>query len=102
MIVRAIRVFVKPGSEAAFEKASLANHKGSIAEPGVLRFDVLACEDRTGEYLLYEVYDSEAATEAHKLTAHYKKWREEVSRLMARDREGSAYRVLAPTDRKAW
>ena len=41
MIVRTIKVFVKREYVAEFEEATLANHLGSLQEPGVLRFDVL-------------------------------------------------------------
>ena len=41
MIVRAIRVYVKPEAAEAFERATVENRAGSIKEPGVLRFDVL-------------------------------------------------------------
>jgi hypothetical protein len=41
MIVRAIEILVKPERTAEFIAATLANHRGSLREPGVLRFDVL-------------------------------------------------------------
>ena len=39
----AVHVFVhvKPGREAAFAEASLANARGSVQEKGIARFDVL-------------------------------------------------------------
>jgi hypothetical protein len=41
MIVRAIEILVKPERTAEFIAATLENHRGSLREPGVLRFDVL-------------------------------------------------------------
>ena len=41
MIVRFITCRIKEGREAEFETASATNRDGSIAEAGVLRFDVL-------------------------------------------------------------
>jgi len=41
MIVRAIEVQVKPERAAEFVAATLENHRNSLREPGVLRFDVL-------------------------------------------------------------
>jgi (4S)-4-hydroxy-5-phosphonooxypentane-2,3-dione isomerase len=102
MIVRVIRVHVKPESARAFEQATVENHRGSIAEPGVLRFDVLRSNDQPGEYVLYEAYADEQANAAHRETAHYKKWRDAVAPMMARDRESAAFSVVAPLDRAAW
>ena len=102
MIVRVIRVHVKPESTDAFEKITVENHRGSVAEPGVLRFDVLKDPQTPGEYLLYEVYRDEAATDAHKETAHYKKWRDAVGPMMAGDRERSAWDAVAPLDESDW
>jgi autoinducer 2-degrading protein len=102
MIVRTIKVFVKPESVGAFEELTIENHQGSIREPGVLRFDVLKSPDRPGEYLLYEVYVDDEATAAHRETAHYKKWNQAVDPMMARPRERTAWSVVAPLDRAAW
>ena len=102
MIVRAIKVYVKPEAVDAFERATVENRAGSIREPGVLRFDVLRSAERAAEYLLYEVYADEKAAADHKETAHYKKWRDAVGPMMARDRESAAWSPVAPVDRKAW
>lgn len=102
MIVRVITCHVKPGFEAAFEEATVANHRGSIAEPGVLRFDVLKATDSPGTYYLYEVYRDDAATVEHKETAHYKRWREAVAEHMAADRTSAACSVIAPVSEADW
>jgi autoinducer 2-degrading protein len=102
MIVRTIKVFVKPESVEAFEKVTIENHQGSIREPGVLRFDVLRNPERQGEYLLYEVYVDDGATAAHRETAHYKKWNETVGPMMAGDRQREAWSIVAPLERSAW
>ena len=102
MIVRVIQVFIKEEFTDEFEKVTLENHRGSLQEPGVLRFDVLKDPDRPGEYLLYEVYRSEQATLDHKETEHYARWKEAVGPMMSRDRVGMAYEPLAPTDEGSW
>jgi len=101
MIVRIITVKVKPGREDAFERATVANHEGSVGEPGVVRFDVLRDDGNPGTYYLYEVYRDEAATVAHKETAHYRTWRETVGDLMDGDRTAVACSVVAP-DASGW
>lgn len=102
MIVRLIRVYVKPQAIAAFEEATRRNHLGSVAEAGVLRFDVLRNPETKGEYLLYEVYTSYEATDAHKQTSHYAEWKEAVADMMEKPRQSEAFEVVAPTDESAW
>ena len=102
MIVRAVEIQVKPERLEEFIPATLANRRGSIGEPGVLRFDVLQSEQDSSRFLLYEVYRDLAATEAHKQTAHYQAWRQAVEPMMASPRQGQAYQVLAPADAAEW
>jgi autoinducer 2-degrading protein len=98
MIVRAVTVWVKPDQCEAFEEATRHNHLGSIAEPGVVRFDVLRDENDPGVYMLYEMYVSEEAALLHKETDHYKTWRAAVEPMMARARSGWALTVLHPAE----
>ncbi len=102
MIVRIISCQVKPGLEAAFEDATVLNRRGSIAEPGVLRFDILKATDSPGTYYLYEVYRDHAATVEHKDTDHYRLWRETVAEQMAADRTSVACSVVAPVSEAEW
>ena len=102
MIVRIITVNVKPGKEAAFEEATRKNHEGSLQEPGVLRFDVLKDRDTPQRYYLYEVYRDEAATSAHKETAHYAAWKEAAPDFVEGERTSVACDVVAPESEMAW
>ncbi len=102
MIVRIITVHVKPGKEAAFEEATRRNHEGSLQEPGVLRFDVLKDRDTPHRYYLYEVYRDEAATRAHKETAHYAAWKEAAPDFVEGERTSVACDVVAPTSESQW
>lgn len=102
MIVRSIKVFVKPECVNDFKNAILKNRNQSIKEPGVLRFDVLVNKEKPSEFLLFEVYRSEKAAEDHKKTAHYLEWRDTVADMMSVPRESSAYAVLAPEDPNDW
>lgn len=102
MVVRIITVHVKPERAAEFEAATTRNHHGSITEPGVLRFDVLRDRDQSGTYYLYEAYADEAATLAHKETAHYAEWKAAVAEMMLTDRSACACDVVAPADTGAW
>ena len=102
MIVRIITCRVKPGFEAAFENATTVNRRGSIDEPGVLRFDLLKATDSPGTYYLYEVYRDDAATVEHKDTDHYKLWRETVAEHIAADRSSVACSVVVPVSEADW
>jgi autoinducer 2-degrading protein len=102
MIVRIITCKVKPGDEAEFEELTTANHTGSVAEAGVLRFDVLRDTASSGTYYLYEVYRDQEATEAHKTTTHYLEWREAVADLMSETRTSVACTVVAPVSESDW
>jgi autoinducer 2-degrading protein len=102
MIVRAIEILVRPEHTGQFITATLENHRGSLREPGVLRFDVLQSAEDPGRFLLYEVYRDEPAVQAHKKTAHYESWRQAVEPLLAAPRKGWAYKALAPADPGDW
>ncbi len=102
MIVRIIHVFVKKDTVDSFKTATVRNHRESLKEPGVLRFDVLQDESDETHFVLYEVYRSETATEEHKKTPHYAEWKEAVAPMMSGDRERSSFKPVAPAEHEAW
>ncbi len=51
--------------------------------------------------MLVEVYRNTEAAAAHKETAHYKKWRDTVSDMMAEPRSSVKYHNLFP-DEQGW
>lgn len=102
MIVTCVIVYVKDAFINDFIEASITNHKGSIKEPGNMRFDILQCADDPSRFLLYEAYETEEAAAAHKKTEHYLKWRETVADWMAKPREGIKHNVICPIERNQW
>jgi len=102
MIVYCVNIYVKPENTQEFIDATVENHTGTRKEPGNLRFDVLRHTDDPARFLLYEVYESDAAVAEHKKTPHYLKWRETVADWMAQPREGVSYSVVCPEDRAMW
>jgi autoinducer 2-degrading protein len=102
MIVTCVHVHVKPEHVDDFIRASVENARGSVEEPGNLRFDVLRNDDNPAQFLLYEAYESPAAAAAHKQTPHYLKWREAVEPWMARPREGVRHQIVYPDAREQW
>ncbi len=102
MIVNVVTVFVKPEHIDDFIAATRANHEGSRTEPGNFRFDFLQSAEDPARFLLYEVFASQEAVEAHRKTGHYLAWRAQAEPWMAKPREGRPHRVIAPSDASAW
>lgn len=98
LLIVHVDIAVKPGQTEHFLAASEANAVASRAEPGVVRFDVLADRDDPGHLVLVEIYRDDAAAAAHKDTAHYQTWREAVEPMMARPRASVKYRNVSPDD----
>ena len=86
--VLAVGLVIKPDQVDRFMALALENAKAAReTEPGCRTFDVLVDpKDRT-RAMLYEVYDDEAAFEAHQQTAHFKKYfAAAIPLLQSRDR----------------
>jgi autoinducer 2-degrading protein len=96
MIVTCVYVHVKPEAVQEFIKASALNHIEAVKEPGNLRFDFVQQTDDPCRFMLYEAYESEEASAAHKNTPHYLKWRETVQVMMAEPRKGVKYNIIQP------
>ena len=89
-------VFIaKAAHRETFRRAIIENATASrTLEPGCSQFDV--CESADGsEIFLYEIYDDEAAFQAHLATDHYKRFNEAVKPWVA-DKRVVPYRRLSP------
>ena len=102
MIVTTVHIKVKPEFVDRFIEASIANHQNSTKEPLNCRFDILQHEDDPTQFTFYEAYRSKEGAAAHRTTAHYLKWRDEVAPWMAEARCGIPHRVIAPTASSQW
>ncbi len=91
MFVVLVYVHVKPECIKSFLEESERNARESRKEPGVVRFDVLQQMDDPTKFILYEAYKDEDGAKAHKETAHYAKWRDAVSSMMAEPRYSVKY-----------
>jgi autoinducer 2-degrading protein len=91
MFVAAVHVYIKPEAVEEFKAGIKANHEGSIAEPGCLRFDVAQSREDPTEFLLWEVYLDDEAAAFHKTTPHYLAFKERMPALMARDRRSDLF-----------
>jgi quinol monooxygenase YgiN len=74
---------VKPEAMDAFVAAAIADARASVAnEPGCRQFDVTRSNEDPNRILLYEVYDSEAAFDAHLQTPHLATFRAQIEPLV--------------------
>ncbi|MDQ3189077.1 MAG: antibiotic biosynthesis monooxygenase [Pseudomonadota bacterium] len=68
-----VHILIKPEFTAAFRELMLKNARASRAsEPACRQFDVTVAPDDANHIFLYEIYDNEAAFDAHRATAHYR------------------------------
>ena len=102
MLVVHVHVRVRPGQAREFLAATLVNARASLAEPGVLRFDVIQDEADTAHVVLVEVYRDADASAAHKLTPHYAAWRDAVADMMAEPRASTRFTAVYPPDGEGW
>src|SRR3954466_7050860 len=96
MIIVHVFVHVKPDAVNAFTAATLENARQSVAEPGVVRFDVVQQDADPTRFLLIEIYRTPADPARHKETAHYATWRDTVAPMMAEPRSSVKYHALYP------
>ena len=70
-LVIAVDIVTKPGAAAAFSAVILTNARASRTEPGCRQFDVCTDPAAPDKVFLYEIYDDEAAFDAHMRAPHY-------------------------------
>ena len=102
MFVLWVDIRVKPEQRDAFILATLANHRGTRAEPGNLRFDVLQDLEDPNRFVLYEVYRDKAGLEAHQQQPHFARWREAVEPMMSVPRQRQRFTSLFPEADADW
>jgi quinol monooxygenase YgiN len=81
--VLVVNIRIKPESVDAFMKKLSENALEARKEPGCRQFEVLVDPKERTKIMLFEVYDSEKAFEAHQATPHFKKYLAEAVPLLA-------------------
>ncbi len=75
MFVVTVRFEVTKDALEDFLPLILENARSSLSEePGCHRFDVCQSPDAPNEVFLYELYENEAAFEAHRKMPHFEKF----------------------------
>lgn len=86
MLIQMVNIIVKPGQVDEFLDAFRINFEGTRKEPGNLRFDVLRDPENTDRFMVYEVFQSDAALDAHRKTPHYQECVRRIDPLLAAPR----------------
>ena len=94
-----VTIRIRDGYADRFREASFGDAQGSTRdEPGCFRFDILQNSDDSNLFHLYEVYEDEAALDAHRNAPHYKEWRSTVQGWFEGDIERVAMTTIFPSD----
>ena len=102
MLVVHVHARVEPPRVEDFLAATQVNARASLAEPGVLRFDVIQDQADPEHVVLTEVYRDDDASAAHKLTPHYAVWRDSVAEMMAEPRASTRFSAVFPDRDEGW
>ena len=84
MYVNAVDLDILPAERDNFLAAIKENGAAAVTEPGCKRFDILNLSSDPNHFLLYEVYDNEAALKAHRETDHFKKFIAAAGKMVAK------------------
>jgi quinol monooxygenase YgiN len=82
--VVAVEFDIAPGKMRAFLPLMLENAASSRRESGCRRFDVCRPHDHPGSVFLYEIYDDEAAFQAHLQSSHFKTFATQTGDMIIR------------------
>jgi (4S)-4-hydroxy-5-phosphonooxypentane-2,3-dione isomerase len=94
LTVVAVDIDVVPGEMDNYLAAIKENGAASVQEPGCRAFNIAVSQKDANHVLLYEVYDNDAAVEAHRATDHFKKYQATVAKMVAK-RELRAFSAVA-------
>jgi (4S)-4-hydroxy-5-phosphonooxypentane-2,3-dione isomerase len=98
MFIVHVHIKVKAESVSDFITATVENARQSLLEPGIARFDVLQDRSNPQLFVLCEAYRSADAPAQHKATAHYQKWLDAVTDMMAEPRTREQFSNVFPED----
>ena len=87
---------VNPENLDRFHELIAENARKSVAnEPGCRQFDVMRAHDQANRVLLYEVYDDQAAFEAHAKMPHVAEFFREAKPMLLEQKARRLERVTA-------
>jgi (4S)-4-hydroxy-5-phosphonooxypentane-2,3-dione isomerase len=92
--INAVDLVIVPSELPKFLEAIKENGANAVKEPGCREFNITMLSSNPNHVFLYEVYDNEAALEAHRQTPHFKKYQAATQGMVA-DRSVRALSVIA-------
>jgi (4S)-4-hydroxy-5-phosphonooxypentane-2,3-dione isomerase len=92
--INAVDLVIVPSEMPKYLEAIKENAANAVKEPGCREFNVTVLASNPNHVFLYEVYDNEAALEAHRQTEHFKKYAATTKNMVA-DRSVRAMSVVA-------
>lgn len=92
--VNAVDLVIVPSEMPKFLEAIKENGANAVKEPGCREFNITVLASNPNHVFLYEVYDNEAALEAHRQTPHFKKYQAATQGMVA-DRAVRAMSAVA-------
>jgi autoinducer 2-degrading protein len=84
MYVNAVDLDIVPAERENYLAALTENGKASVTEPGCRVFNVQVLASDPNHVFIYEVYDNEAALQAHRASDHFKKYAATTSKMIAK------------------
>ena len=98
MLILQVFIHVKREFLESFLAATKENSKGSVQEPGCVRFDVLQQKEDPTRIVLHEIYRHPSDLDHHRTTAHFAKWRDTVPEMLAEPRYSVQLTNVFPAD----
>jgi (4S)-4-hydroxy-5-phosphonooxypentane-2,3-dione isomerase len=88
---------IKPDQRDKFLAAAEDDSICSVRdEPGCLRFDVLQDQEDPNHFFFYEVYQDDAAFQAHAQAPHFARWRAAAAEVLTEPAGRSTSTILFP------
>jgi autoinducer 2-degrading protein len=81
--INAVDLDIVPTEMEKYLVAIKENGAASVQEPGCRQFDIMVLASNPNHIFLYEVYDNEAAYQAHRTTDHFKKYAATTANMVA-------------------
>jgi (4S)-4-hydroxy-5-phosphonooxypentane-2,3-dione isomerase len=84
LLVNVVEYDVVPGQVDAYLAALKENATASVQEPGCREINILLSQKDSNHVLIFEVYDDNAAAQAHRETDHFKKYAATIKEMVAK------------------
>ena len=84
LYVNSVDLDIAPGQIDSFLAALRENGAEAVKEPGCREFNIHVQANDPNHVFIYEVYDNAAALEAHRATAHFKKYAAATGSMVAK------------------